>query len=146
MNEMLIKTVDDWKKLAREIAPSLTSGTVLALSGHLGAGKTTFVQALAEILGAKGSPRSPTFSLVRTYKLKTANDKLTRLVHVDAYRIERAEDLLPLNLDEELAEPGTILVLEWPENAVSWIKKQLSMFTIKIELGENEERTVRLLP
>lgn len=143
---MIIKTIDDWKVLAKTIAPELKPGMILALSGPLGAGKTTFVQALAHELGAKDNPRSPTFSLVRTYKVGARYIvPLRRLVHVDAYRIEKSEDMLPLNLDEELATPGSIIALEWPENVEAWLKKQPSVLELKIEVKQNQEREVSWL-
>jgi tRNA threonylcarbamoyladenosine biosynthesis protein TsaE len=122
-----IKSLADWDTLAQTIAPDLKAGSILALSGPLGAGKTTFVQALARALGSKDKPKSPTFALMRIYRLK--HPKLKRLIHVDAYRIENENDLLVLNLDEELAEPGTILAIEWPENIEKWLrtKKVLHM-------------------
>ncbi|MSR85116.1 tRNA (adenosine(37)-N6)-threonylcarbamoyltransferase complex ATPase subunit type 1 TsaE [Candidatus Uhrbacteria bacterium] len=119
-----IKSLEDWQKVIKTLLPHLKYGTILALSGPLGAGKTTFVQLLAKALGAKVNPRSPTFSLVRNYSLLTTNYLLKRLVHVDAYRIEDEKDLLPLNLDEELAEPGTIMAIEWPENIKKWLTHQ----------------------
>ncbi|MBM3205101.1 tRNA (adenosine(37)-N6)-threonylcarbamoyltransferase complex ATPase subunit type 1 TsaE, partial [Candidatus Uhrbacteria bacterium] len=100
---------------------------------------------LAKKLGAKDHPRSPTFSLVRTYQLKAKSYPLSRLVHVDAYRIEKPEDLLPLNLEEELQEPETIIALEWPENVEPWLKKQPSVIECKISVKENQEREVSWL-
>lgn len=121
MHRFVVITLEDWKSVAETVAQSLKPGSVLALSGPLGVGKTTFVQALAQVLGATRSPKSPTFALVRTYPLKQGN--LKRLVHVDAYRIQKPEDLRTLNLEEELAEPGTVMVIEWPEQAGAWIDR-----------------------
>lgn len=111
-----------WSVVARDLLPRLTPGTILALQGPLGAGKTTFVQALAEALGAKRTPKSPTFSMLRTYPVR--HDTVRRLLHVDAYRIEQSADLLPLDLDEELSLGDAILVLEWPEQVKEWLEKR----------------------
>jgi tRNA threonylcarbamoyladenosine biosynthesis protein TsaE len=118
----IVPEVASWSTVALDVARTLKPGSILALQGELGAGKTTFVQALAKALGATRMPKSPTFSMLRTYPVKRG--AIHRLLHVDAYRIENEHDLIPLDLDAELSEPGTILVLEWPENIKVWLKKR----------------------
>lgn len=135
--EFTITTLEDWKLLAKDIAKLLKPGHIFALKGDLGAGKTTFVQALAEAMGSKNQPKSPTFSLMRTYGVKTASG-IKRLIHVDAYRIETDEDFRVLDLDEELATGDAVLALEWPERVEGWIKKhekQVLMFSIVQKWG-----------
>jgi len=101
----IIPNAKAWHVVARDIAKTLREGSILALQGPLGAGKTTFVQALAVALGAERVPKSPTFTLLRTYAINHRG--LTRLLHLDAYRIDREADLLPLDIDEEVgARPG----------------------------------------
>lgn len=119
----IVSKVEDWESVAKAVANDIRPGTIIALSGLLGAGKTTFVQVLARILGAKTNPRSPSFSLVRSYNLQPTAYDLRRLVHVDAYRIEKTEDLLPLGLDELLDEQGTVMAIEWPEQVESWLRR-----------------------
>ncbi|MCW1891673.1 MAG: tRNA (adenosine(37)-N6)-threonylcarbamoyltransferase complex ATPase subunit type 1 TsaE [Candidatus Uhrbacteria bacterium] len=114
-----IPAPEAWKDVAQEIAGQLHDGDILTLSGPLGVGKTTFVQTLASALGSASTPKSPTFSMLRTYRI-SANG-LFRMLHVDAYRIENEADMIALDLDEELAIPGTILVLEWPERVSRWL-------------------------
>ena len=145
-----IKKLSDWDAIAKMISPLLKSGTIIALSGPLGAGKTTFVQALARTLGAKVNPRSPTFSLIRAYAIGDTQypakpDAIRRLVHVDAYRIDDERDLLPLNLEEELREPGTIMALEWPENIKKWLAhRHTSIIQLDIKLNGSHLRTIRM--
>lgn len=133
----------EWDAIAKKIAPLLKSGTILTLSGPLGAGKTTFVQSLARLLGATVRPKSPTFALVRTYKLPPTSYKLSRLVHVDAYRLEKPEDLLPLDLDEELEEEGTIVAIEWPENVEAWVKRHAGR-VVAMKITQEEDGTRRV--
>ncbi len=135
-------SIDDWQKIAEHVVKRLKSGTILALSGPLGAGKTTFVQALARVLGASSNPKSPTFSLVRGYYLSSAVSRISRLLHVDAYRLEKEEDLLPLNLDEELQEDGTMMVVEWPENMYAWLRRQKKVLWMKIEVMQDGKRCI----
>ena len=136
-----IETLADWDRYAALLAQELQPGAIVGLSGPLGAGKTTFTQALARVLGAEGEPRSPTFSLMRTYTI-TAHPSVRRLIHVDAYRIEKSSDLLALNLEEELAEPGTVLVIEWPENILSWLERQRAYYLLTISVEQNEVRAI----
>lgn len=133
-----LSTLEEWNPIAREIATNLRDGEILTLSGPLGVGKTTFVQELAFVLGAERKPKSPTFSMLRTYAI-SANG-LSRMLHVDAYRIERETDLMALDLDEELMVPGTILVIEWPEQIPEWLSKR-SHKKMLIELND-QTRTV----
>lgn len=127
----------DWSRVARRVAAALKPGSIFALQGPLGAGKTAFVQALAKELGAKRTPKSPTFSMLRTYPVK--HGSVRRMIHVDAYRIEDETDLIPLDLDAELSDGDAILVLEWPEQVKGWLKKRThQVLSIKIKKDGRE--------
>jgi len=91
-------------------ARTLPRPAVVALSGELGAGKTTLVRALAAGLGVHERVTSPTFALVHHY----AGHGVT-LYHVDAYRLRAEDDTRDLGLDEMLEDPAAVLVVEWPE-------------------------------
>lgn len=138
--KIIVHQMEDWDLLARQIIPRLQPGTILALSGPLGAGKTAFVQALARALGAGENPRSPTFSLVRSYRVKA--DPIKNLVHVDAYRLDEEKDALALGLDELLLEPGTILAVEWPEKLRNLLPR-LSPNIIQITINPDPNGNVR---
>ncbi|MGE3277211.1 MAG: tRNA (adenosine(37)-N6)-threonylcarbamoyltransferase complex ATPase subunit type 1 TsaE [Vicinamibacterales bacterium] len=100
---------EDTRAYAARLATGLAPGTLLLLSGDLGAGKTAFVRGLAEGLGADaGDVTSPTFTLVHEYR----GGRLP-LVHVDLYRLDRAE-LDDIGLDPDLADAG-IVAIEWAE-------------------------------
>jgi tRNA threonylcarbamoyladenosine biosynthesis protein TsaE len=98
------------EEAARGWWQSLPPGSVVWLSGDLGSGKTTLVQALARAAGAEPA-RSPSFALVHQY---AAPEGL--LVHVDCYRLKRAEEALDLDL-AALAAQARLMVIEWPERA-----------------------------
>jgi tRNA threonylcarbamoyladenosine biosynthesis protein TsaE len=99
----------DTRAIAAALAATLRAGDVLFLSGDLGAGKTAFVRGLAEGLGIDpGEVTSPTFTLVHEYR----GGRLP-LVHVDLYRLDRAE-LDEIGLDPDLAAMG-VTAVEWSE-------------------------------
>ena len=104
------------RALARSLPDALRRGTaaggagaVLYLQGELGAGKTTCVRSLLRELGVAGLVRSPTYTLVETYILADLT-----CVHVDLYRLRAAAEVDELGL-RDLAEPGCLLLVEWPE-------------------------------
>lgn len=90
----------------------------VALSGGLGAGKTTWARAMLRGLGYSGRVPSPTYTLVETYPL----DGLT-VVHVDLYRLAGPDELEYLGLRDWLAEPGVWMLIEWPERAPALVER-----------------------
>lgn len=121
------------QKIAGTLASGFKSGGVIALSGELGAGKTTFVQGFAEGLGIKDKIISPTFLIIRQYPIP---DQKNFFYHIDLYRIEKVS-LEDLGLKEILTEPGNIVVIEWPERI-----KDFSDYNLKINI-ESEDESLR---
>jgi tRNA threonylcarbamoyladenosine biosynthesis protein TsaE len=98
--------------LGARIAAVLRSGDVVALSGGLGAGKTTLARAIIAALGHAGEVPSPSFAIIETY-----DPPLVRLplVHADFYRLTRPDEAAELGLDDY--RDGAALIAEWPEHA-----------------------------
>lgn len=128
---------------AQEALKSLDSArdtsraALIVLRGDLGAGKTTFVQALAKELGVKDTVQSPTYVLMKSYPIAYKN--FTRLVHIDLYRLEKPEEITALQLENYLNDPGALVCIEWPERADNLLPK--SDLTIKFSsrsAGEGE--------
>src|SRR3990167_6998785 len=99
--------------LAARLMPKEDGATLVTLSGELGAGKTSFTQALARAYGVEEQVTSPTFVLEKIYALPSS--AFARLVHIDAYRLKDGSEIAPLGFDELMRDPGTLIVLEWPE-------------------------------
>jgi len=98
------------ERFGRRLAPLLRAGDVVALSGALGAGKTTLARGVLRGLGFEGDVASPTFPIVQAY---APPDTRLPLWHVDLYRIERGEEIEELGLEE--AREAAALLIEWPE-------------------------------
>ncbi|MBT5901630.1 MAG: tRNA (adenosine(37)-N6)-threonylcarbamoyltransferase complex ATPase subunit type 1 TsaE [Opitutaceae bacterium] len=127
---------EETREIAAMLAKVLPADTVLALHGDLGVGKTTFVQGLAEGLGITEPVTSPTFNL---YTLHEGNP--TRLLHLDAYRLESSAEVEGLMLEDFLVSPW-IAAIEWPERITDWLPAN----TWHLELGitADENHTIKL--
>ena len=106
--EQITTSPEETRNLARDFASDLNSGDVLALSGDLGSGKTTFVQGLAVGLDITVNVVSPTFKLVNEF------DGRLPLYHLDFYRIESASEVVALGIEHYLFGDG-VTVIEWAD-------------------------------
>jgi len=116
--------------LGRRFSKKMQSGIVLLLSGNLGSGKTTFVKGLAEGLMIEKPVRSPTFNLLRVYKIKK-NKKISLLVHADLYRLKDANEIVDLGLLEFIGDKKTLVAIEWPKKIIPFLKKKKTNARIK---------------
>lgn len=119
------------KKIAQGLIKQGPRGgaSVLALRGDLGSGKTTFTQGLAEGLGVEDRIISPTFVLMKKFKLPTSNYKL--FYHFDCYRLQKPEEILQLGWREILADPKNIVAIEWPEKIKKFLPKETICLNFK---------------
>lgn len=104
---MELRTLEDTRALARRLLERAPGGSLVVLSGPLGAGKTTLTRFLAEALGSDADVTSPTYTLVHEYPTPEGV-----LVHIDAFRIPDAAALEQLGLEETL-ERARLVVVEW---------------------------------
>ncbi len=111
MTRIVSKTTDDTLTLAQKMGEAITSGISIAMIGDLGAGKTTFVQGLAEGLGVseKYYITSPTYTLINTYPAGPFT-----LCHLDLYRLGSPDELEYIGFDD-LLDANHIIVVEWPQ-------------------------------
>ena len=118
-----ISALEQLEAAAREILDNLRAEAadncagVLALSGDLGAGKTTFTQTLARCLGVSENLTSPTFVIMKKYA--TTDDCFRQLVHIDAYRLSSPEELRVLGFAADLITTGNLVVVEWADKVAT---------------------------
>jgi tRNA threonylcarbamoyladenosine biosynthesis protein TsaE len=115
--EQLVESAEAMKLLGASIALELRAGQVVLLHGDLGAGKTTLSQGIAAGLGIKGAVTSPTFTLVGEYPIEPPRNGISRLNHLDLYRLVDPAELDSFGFDEFLAPEGGVTIIEWPERA-----------------------------
>lgn len=122
--------------LAEQIAADLRVGDVVALSGGLGAGKTTLARAIIAALGHSGEVPSPSFAIIEVY-----DPPLVRLplVHADFYRLNDPAEADEIGLDDY--RDGAALLAEWPENAGGFAHEP-GCLSIRLESTENQRRAI----
>jgi len=127
-------SVEQTRSLGRLIGQELAAGTVIALDGTLGAGKTHLTQGIATGLGVpEGTVVSPTFTICIPYEARLL------MLHLDAYRIKSPEEVDQLGLDKSVSD-GVVLVVEW----ASRIEMLLPPIDLKIQLAQTAEETREL--
>jgi len=130
---------------AEKFAKKLRGGEVVALIGELGAGKTVFTKGLAHGLGIKERVQSPTFLLMKIYKILDTKYKIQNLVHVDAYRLSGAQECVDIGLLDWLGRADTVTVIEWADKVLEILRGE-KVIKIKMELGdEEEERKIEVI-
>ena len=105
---------DELSRFGEELGRGLSAPAVIGLSGELGTGKTTLVQAICRGLGARALATSPTYALVHHYE--TAD---WPVYHVDCYRLRSRDEARDLGFEDMLRESAIVLI-EWPERAGAW--------------------------
>lgn len=133
MTEQIIThNADETRQFGKELANRLKPGTLLTLSGELGAGKTTLVQGLAEGLGVPEGVTSPTFVIIIEHEGKLP------LLHLDAYRLESLcfDAIRESGVPEFLDRDDAIKVVEWPQRIADFLP--VPDMEVEIELGEND--------
>jgi tRNA threonylcarbamoyladenosine biosynthesis protein TsaE len=104
--ELRAATAEDTRAVGATVAGLLRARDAVALTGELGAGKTTFVQGAALALGVEDQIVSPTFTLIREYRGRLD------VAHVDVYRLDHIQDVVDLGVDE-LGDGEAVLFVEW---------------------------------
>jgi tRNA threonylcarbamoyladenosine biosynthesis protein TsaE len=130
---------NDLQSLSKEVLDRLkTEGkNVILMEGDLGAGKTTFVQVLAKELGVTEEIISPTFVIQKSYETKDHIFK--KLIHIDAYRIEDAREMINLGWQDTVSNKENLVVVEWPSKILEILPenaKEMKFAHIDVETRE----------
>lgn len=126
------RSPEQTRRIGRRLGGALQAGDVICLQGDLGAGKTTFVQGVAQGWGSRDAVSSPTFILVNVYR----REDEARLFHMDAYRLDSTPEAEELDLETMLAQ-GPLLI-EWPERIDGLVPPE--HLWIRLEHVDDEER------
>ncbi len=136
MRTITISSLQELDNAAAQFLELAGERAVIAFSGEMGTGKTTFIQALCRKLGVKVEVNSPTFSLVNEYFTPVGNS----IFHFDLYRIETPDELFDMGY-EEYFYSGFLCLIEWPEKARNLIPDDA--LWVNIVVGENEARLIQ---
>ena len=137
---MITLTIESTKNIhdtARQFIDGMGERTVFAFNGKMGAGKTTFIKAICEVMGVKETVNSPTFSIVNEYE---ASDGRI-IYHFDCYRIKNTQEALDLGAEEYLYS-GNLCFIEWSENMSPLLPD--TMVNVNIEEMEDGRREVKI--
>lgn len=136
--EIQIKTPENLSEAAREFASLMGDETVYAFRGEMGAGKTTFISALAKELGVEDdTANSPSFAIINEYRSDTTAELI---YHFDLYRLESVEEALEIGI-EDYFDSGALCLIEWPER----IEPLLPDDTVEVEVRVNPDESRTLI-
>ena len=124
--EIRINSLDTIHEAAKEFIKGMGDGKVFAFYGKMGAGKTTFIKALCEVLGVKDVITSPTFAIINEYT--DGNDN--PIYHFDFYRIKKLEEVYDMGY-EDYFYSGNLCLLEWPELVEDILPENVIKVTIE---------------
>jgi tRNA threonylcarbamoyladenosine biosynthesis protein TsaE len=133
--DVFSRSPEQTRRIGMRLGGALQAGDVICLQGDLGAGKTTFVQGIAQGWGSLDSVSSPTFIIVNVYRGRDEE----RLFHMDAYRLDSASEAEELDLDAMLSQ-GPLLI-EWPERMEGLVPPE--NLWVNLEHIAQDEREMR---
>ena len=134
MKTITINSLADLPRAAREFVELMDDSTVFAFYGDMGAGKTTFINALCRELGvSEDIATSPSFSIVNEYRSDTTAELI---YHFDLYRLENLDEALDMGI-EDYFDSGALYLLEWPER----VEELLPDDTVRVKLFVNDDDT-----
>jgi tRNA threonylcarbamoyladenosine biosynthesis protein TsaE len=131
-------TLDQLDARGEELGRALRAGELLTFEGELGAGKTTFIKAVARGLGVSGPATSPTYALVHRY-----HGRRGPVFHLDCFRLRSPDEAADLDWEGLISEGDAILV-EWPERAAGWIPTPSRRFRL-LHLADPARRGLEVL-
>src|SRR3989344_6052762 len=141
ISRSFLQTKKIGEKLAKKILglAHLKTAFIIGLNGQLGAGKTTFLQGLVKGLGIKERINSPTFVIMKRFKIKDLRFKF--FYHFDCYRLQKPKDILALGFGEIVDNPQNIVAIEWSEKINNLLPKTSVLIKFKL-ISKNVRKIV----
>ena len=136
---LITKSALATQEFAQNLAKNFINGGIIALTGDLGAGKTTFVQGFAKGLGIKDKIISPTFVLIKEHHFPNSEQIF---YHLDLYRLEEPIDISAIGLKDSFKNPQNIILIEWAEKLGD--KLPIKTLKINIEKIDGESRKITI--
>lgn len=134
MKTIQLKSINDIAQAAHEFVAQMGDETVYAFYGEMGAGKTTFINALCKELGVEDdTTNSPSFSIINEYRSDTTAELI---YHFDLYRLESLEEAFDIGV-EDYFDSGALCFLEWPERVADILPND----TVKVTITVNDDDT-----
>lgn len=130
-----INNIEGLPQAAHDFIANMGDNTVFAFYGEMGAGKTTFIKAICDVLGVEDEVNSPTFAIVNEYRSATAE----LIYHFDCMRIKEIEEALDFGF-EDYMECGALCFIEWPEMVEELLPGDA--VKVKISVAEDGTRTI----
>ena len=127
-------SVEETEQIGAQLSRDLPSGSIVAFTGDLGAGKTAFVRGMARGLGIEERVTSPTFTIVNEY-----DGGIRALFHFDLYRLSDSDELFDIGWEDYLARDG-ICAVEWSERAVEAMEK-----CVRVDITRGETDAQRII-
>jgi tRNA threonylcarbamoyladenosine biosynthesis protein TsaE len=135
--EIVISDLRHLHESAKKFLGQTAGRKIFAFSGPMGAGKTTIIKAICEVLGAKDIVTSPTFTIVNEYRTFSGDS----IYHIDFYRIKKREEVFDFGI-EEYFDSGSYCFMEWPELVEGILPRET--VSVKISVDEKERRIMQI--
>ena len=133
MKSIRITSLENIHEAAKEFVEEMGDYTVFAFYGNMGAGKTTFINALCEALGVEDITNSPSFSIINEYRSESTAELI---YHFDCYRLENEYEAYDIGV-EDYFDSGAVCLIEWPER----IENLLPADTVAVHVTVEDDDT-----
>lgn len=129
-----IKTLEELKVVAQELLPLVKQYKKVVFNGEIGAGKTTLIKILCELLGVVEATSSPTYAIINQYE---GIDNT--IYHIDLYRLKKEEEVFDIGLVELLEDENSFFFIEWPALVMTWLPEKLLIVDILVDMNNTRE-------